>query len=105
MAAAGWPPANLTAGLWLAGPLGLYTVLITVVARAENLRQLDARRWLAVALPPLVLAAAFVVKPQSLATPTIMGLLLLLWLGWASRAVLRTPADPRSAMHRWISGM
>jgi 4-hydroxybenzoate polyprenyltransferase len=104
MAAVEWP-GNLRAGLWLAGILGLYTVLITVVARSENARTLDARRWLALALPPLVLASALIVEPKRSEAPIVFGLFLLLWLGWAARAVLRTPADPKAAIQRWISGM
>ncbi|MEX2300624.1 MAG: UbiA family prenyltransferase [Bryobacterales bacterium] len=104
MAAVGWP-GNLRAGLWLAGILALYTVLITVVARSENARTLDARRWLALALPPPVFASALVVEPQRSEAPIVFGLLLLLWLGWAARAVLKTPADPKAAIQRWISGM
>lgn len=104
IAAAGWP-GNLQAGLWLASILGLYTVLITVVARAENEREIDARRWLALALPLLVLSAALAVKPEWLEAAAAVGLLLTFWLGWAARAILATPADPKAAIQRWISGM
>jgi 4-hydroxybenzoate polyprenyltransferase len=104
MAAVGWPDDPFP-GFWLAGILGLYTVLITVVARAENARQLDARRWLAVALPFLVLAAALVFEPGRLFAATIAGLAVAAWLGWAARAVLAAPVSPKAAILRWISGM
>jgi 4-hydroxybenzoate polyprenyltransferase len=104
MAAAGWL-GDPFAGLWLAATLGLYTVLITVVARAENARALDARRWLAMALPPLILSAVLVVRPEQLLGPIIAAFVLVLWLGRAARAVLKTPPDPKAAILCWISGM
>ncbi len=104
IAAAGWP-GNLHAGLWLASILGLYTILITVVARAENESEIDTRRWLALALPLLVLSAAFVVKSEWLEAAVAVGLLLTFWLGWAARALLMSPSDPKAAILRWISGM
>jgi 4-hydroxybenzoate polyprenyltransferase len=91
--------------VWLAATLGIYTVAITVVARLENVRLLDARRWLALALPPAVLVAAVVVQPQQFLLPSLAGLLLVLWLGRAAGAVLRTPPDTRTAIMLWISGM
>jgi 4-hydroxybenzoate polyprenyltransferase len=106
VAAAGvfWPFEFFRA-IWLAGTLALYTVAITVVARSENIRRLDARRWLAVALPPVVLAAAFVVQPREFATAGAAGLLLLLWLARAARAVFAKPPDTKAAIQSWISGM
>ena len=106
VAAAGvsWP-FDYFRGLWLAATLALYTVAITVVARSENVRLLDARRWLAVALPPLVLAAALVIQPRQYLAPGAVGLVLLIWLGRAARAVLTTPPDTRAAIQLWISGM
>jgi len=106
VAAAGvsWPFDFFRAG-WLAGTFGLYTVAITVVARSENVGRLDARRWLAVALPPLVLAATLVVRPREFPAAAAAGLLLLLWLGRAARAVLVTPPNTKAAIHLWISGM
>jgi 4-hydroxybenzoate polyprenyltransferase len=106
VAAAGvsWPFDFFRAG-WLAGTLALYTVVITVVARSENIRMLDARRWLALALPPVVLANAWVVQPQQYVAAAAAGLLLVLWLGRAARAVLVTPPNTKSAILLWISGM
>jgi 4-hydroxybenzoate polyprenyltransferase len=106
VAAAGvsWP-FDFFRGIWLAVTLALYTVVVTVVARSENVRLLDRRRWLAVLLPPLVFAAALAVKPQQLLAPAVAALALLLWLGRAASAVLTTPPDTRAAIQLWISGM
>lgn len=104
IAVVGWP-GEFRSGLSLAAILGLYTVLITVVARAENARELDMRRWLAVALPPLVFSGALIVSPDRPEAAIAAGLLLLFWLGWAARAVLTIPPNPKAAIHRWISGM
>jgi 4-hydroxybenzoate polyprenyltransferase len=91
--------------VWLAGTLGVYTVAITVVARLENVRLLDARRWVALALPPMVLTAAVAVPPRQALMPSIAGLVLVLWLARAAKAVLRTPPNTRAAIQIWISGM
>jgi 4-hydroxybenzoate polyprenyltransferase len=106
VAAAGvsWP-LDLFRDLWLAATLGLYTVVITVVARSENIRLLDARRWLAVVLPPIVLAAALVIRPTELLAAGAAALLMVLWLGRAARAVLITPPQTKAAILLWISGM
>lgn len=106
VAAAGvsWP-LDLFRDLWLAATLGLYTVVITVVARSENIRLLDARRWLAVALPPIVLAAALVVRPTEFLAAGAAALLMVLWLGRAARAVLIRPPQTKAAILLWISGM
>jgi hypothetical protein len=37
--------------------------------------------------------------------PGAAGLLLILWLGRAARAVLVTPPNTRAAIQLWISGM
>ena len=99
-----WPFDFFRAG-WLAGILGLYTVAITVVARSENAGRLDGRRWLAVALPVVVLSAAVVVHPRDYTATGATGLLLVLWLGRAARAVLTKPPNTKAAVHLWISGM
>lgn len=106
VAAAGisWP-FDFVRGIWLAVTLALYTIVVTVVARSENIRLLDARRWLAVGLPPLILAAALVVRPQQLLAPAVAAVTLLMWLGRAARAVLITPPETRAAIQLWISGM
>jgi 4-hydroxybenzoate polyprenyltransferase len=106
VAAAGilWPFDFFRAG-WLAGTLAIYTVAITVVARSENADQLDLRRWLAVALPPVILGAALVVRPREYAAAAAAGLLLVLWLGRAAWAVLVKPPNTKAAIHLWISGM
>jgi 4-hydroxybenzoate polyprenyltransferase len=106
VAAAGvlWP-FDLFRAIWLAGTLALYTIAITVVARSENLRRLDQRRWLAVVLPALILAAAFVIQPREFPAAAAAGLLLLLWLGRAARAVFAKPPDTKAAIQLWISGM
>jgi 4-hydroxybenzoate polyprenyltransferase len=106
VAAAGilWPFDFFRAG-WLAGILALYTVSITIVARSENAGRLDGRRWLAVALPGIVLSGAVVVQPRDYTAAGATALLLVTWLGRAARAVLTKPPNTKAAIHLWISGM
>ncbi len=76
-----------------------------MVARSENAGQLDARRWLAVVMPLVVLAGAAVVPPPDYLAVGAAALLLVLWLGRAARAVLTKPPHTKAAIHLWISGM
>lgn len=103
-AAVAWPVDARVAGTLAAG-LALYTVGLTVVARSETAAQLDARRWIAVALPLLVLSAALVVRPAQPLWAAAAGLALAAWLARAVRYVFARPPQTMKAVLTWISGM
>jgi UbiA prenyltransferase family protein len=103
-AAIAWP-FDLRRGFWLAGILGAYTVGITVVAQSENQQQIDARRWIAVAMPILVLGAATLARPQQWARAALLGAVMTAWLARAVEAVFRIPPRTKKAVLTWLSGM
>lgn len=103
-AAISWP-LNTYLTAWLASTLGLYTVSITIVARSENRGVLDRRRWLAVALPPLILVSWWVVGHENYGAAAVSGFVLMFWLARAAGTVFASPPDTRAAIHLWISGM
>jgi hypothetical protein len=99
-----WPldtPLLLTLGATLAA----YTVVITFVARAENRNQLDARRWLAAAMPLIVIACAALVAPRRWLTVAFAALALTAWLARAVNAVFQRPPRTKTAVLTWISGI
>lgn len=102
--AVGWPLAVRPA-LLLAGTLTLYTIAITVVARSENQQQLDARRWISVAMPVVVLAVAWQVRPAEWLLAILGGVALAAWLARAGAAVFQSPPNTKAAVLTWISGM
>lgn len=103
-AAVGWP---LRWGV--AGPpataLALYVVGITVVARAEAQESLDARRWLAVAMPIVVLLPSAFVHLAGPVWPLVGIVALGAWLAFAVRAVFARPPRTVQAVLTWLSGI
>ncbi len=103
-AAVTWPLDASTAGT-LAGILALYPIAITIIARAETGDSVDARRWLAPAMPLLVLGAALVVQPARWTWTVIAAVIMTAWLARAASFVLRTPPRTIAAVLSWLSGM
>lgn len=85
----------------------VYTILITVIARSENKGVLDGRKWLALAMPLLVLPVILNIMPlgSNLIWASIAAMVLVLWLGRAAAFVLTNPPATKDAVLTWISGM
>lgn len=88
--------------------VGVYIVLITVIARAETDSTLGGRRWLALLMPLFVLAPALLIGPARGDWIWVVALVvvLLLWLTHASRhaQAAHPPRTPQAVM-AWISGI
>jgi hypothetical protein len=104
-AAAVNPRFDLLLTALLGAVLGLYTVAITIVARAETRGSLDVRRWLAVLMPIGVLAVATEVRPDEWTWTLIAGASLALWLALPIRFVFAQPPKTIHAVLCWLSGM
>ena len=102
-AAVGWP-IDWTLAAWLAVPLAAYTISITVVARREASGRVGSRRWLALAMPLLVLAPIAGLRAQTW-WAVIAAVVLL---GWLLRPVqLLFARSPRTvpAILSWLAGI
>lgn len=97
----------LRAILALAVAITIYTTIITIIARAEVKDRLDSRRWLAVAMPVIVLLAPLLgVKPGALNPwAGAAGLAVLVWLALPIGAVMQRPPRTIRAILMWLSGM
>lgn len=91
-AAVAWP-LDLAPVLWIAGAVGLYTVLLSLVARGEAGGPCH-RPWLctagAVLAPMVPLAPVLAIHPQRWWFAAGAGLLVLFWLGHCARAAIRS---------------
>ena len=101
-----WPPTWPAAGV-LAGSITLYTVALTLVARAEvpSSGTAPACRWLAPCIGLLVLPAAVWVRPSH---PVAALLAACLLGGWLLRPVMllgRSPPATIKAVLTYLAGM
>ncbi len=104
-AAAVAPSFNFETTAWLAGATGVYTVVITIVARSEGRVALDLRKLLALAMPVIVLAVAAKVRPTDWLWPGVAGGVLLMWLMLPVVFVFKKPPATVKAILCWLSGM
>ena len=103
-AAVAWPLDWKVAG-WLSVSLALYTIGITVVARAETRAEPGTRRWTAAGMPVLVLLPAVVVQPGAWSWAIASGIALTGWLALAVRFVFSRPPRTLQAVLTWLSGI
>lgn len=89
----------------LAIALGLYIVGITIIARGEVEDRIDQRKWLAIAMPLLVLSMFAIVRPAELPAPAIAAFVLSLWLASPINFVLARPPKTIKAVLTWLSGI
>ena len=102
----------------LGGMLTIYTVALSVIARMENdpwegaTRHSgrgkgggDPRRWLAVGVPVLVLAATFGFKPRQAIGSVVVGLIMAAWLGRAAGHLFFTPPRVKPFVMAGVSGI
>jgi 4-hydroxybenzoate polyprenyltransferase len=102
-AAVAWP-FHVGKALWFAITVLIYTTAFTIVARAENREQLDARRWLAAGIPMLVLIPSVWILPGTALAAGAAAIPLVLWQLRAVRAVFASPPETKQAVLTWISG-
>ena len=91
---------------WLCAAITLYTVGITVVARAETTDRLDSRRWLALLMPvTIVLATLFTSRLRLSPAVLVAAAALFIWLALPVRYVFARPPQTMMAVLIWLSGI
>lgn len=81
-----------------------YTTAFTVMARSEHQEQIGNSRWLAAAIPLIVLAPGVWVTPDGALLAAVVAVVMIVWQVRAVRMVLRVPQKTKSAVHVWLSG-
>lgn len=104
-AAVAWP-IDLPLALGLAGVLGVYTILLSIVARVEVGDRLGPRR-IAAAFMGLLPLLALVVVQRPVGSLWVAGALMLLaiWLAKAALHLRRSPPQIVPAVLTWLSGI
>lgn len=102
-AAVGWP-FGLSKPLWFIVTLATYTTAFTIVARAENRKQIDRRRWVAAGIPLIVLVPGVWITVGKATAGACAGILMLIWQARAVFKVFQIPPDTKKAVHIWLSG-
>jgi hypothetical protein len=104
-AAVAWPPGvGWPVTATLAAAIAGYTVLITVVARAETKASVGGRRWLALLMLVVAVAPAAVVWPPTGLTP--VGIAAVgAWLAVSARHAFARPPRTGLAVMGWLAGM
>jgi heme O synthase-like polyprenyltransferase len=82
--------------------LALYIAFMTIIARSENKRQIDSRRWLSVAIMMLV-PAVFVLSETRLFYTYIIAVILLIILSRAVIFMLSNPPRIKQAVLTWLA--
>lgn len=82
-------PFNPVLGGLFAGALGVYVVLVTLIARGENTRRTN-RSWMALVAPLVVLAVAGVLQPVNWMLTGAAAVVLLGWTGLAFARLRQT---------------
>jgi 4-hydroxybenzoate polyprenyltransferase len=102
-AAAGWPLPG--AAWWLSGGLGLYIVLLSVVARIEVSGRPHRRFAAALLLPAAALAPVLFVQPERPEVALVAGATLVIWLLFTGAQLLGRPPRVPAAVHGWLAGI
>ena len=90
--------------LWFGSAMTLYTLAFTLVARAENQTQLDARRWIGPVLPVISVLPGVWIVPATTVASAAAAAVLVIWQARAVRAAFATPPQTKKAVLTWISG-
>ena len=88
--------------IFASGLLALYILFVTWIARRENSRHMDQRRWLAIAILCLVPAACLVSWPTPVYAWAVAVVLLIILSG-ATRAVWCDPPRIKQAVMTWLA--
>jgi 4-hydroxybenzoate polyprenyltransferase len=102
VAVAGSP--DLHKPLWFIITLAAYTTAFTIVARSENRDEMDRRRWVAAAIPLIVLVPGVWMTAPTAVIAAAPGIVMLVWQARAVAKVFRIPPDTKQAVHIWLSG-
>ncbi len=102
-AAVGWPLGS-TKPVWFIVTLLAYTTAFTIVARAENRKQIDRRRWIAAGIPLIVLVPGVWITVATAAAAACVGVLMLVWQARAVFKMFQIPPETKKAVHIWLSG-
>ena len=103
-AAAGGGTLNDSKPFWFALALFAYTTAFTVMARSEHREQIDNSRWLAAAIPLIVLAPGVWITSDEALLAAGVAVVMIVWQARAVRMVLQVPPETKSAVHVWLSG-
>jgi 4-hydroxybenzoate polyprenyltransferase len=102
-AAVGWPLQVMPIAAF-ATAITLYTILFTVIARAETHVKIGGISRLSLALPLSVLPLAAFQQPTRWLGAGLAGSMLLLWLLRSAAFALRKPPRTIRAVLGWLSG-
>ena len=89
----------------LAVIMGIYIVVITIIARGETEDRIGHRKWLAVVMPVMLLAMFAIVRPLDWKAPALGAFILSLWLAQPVRYVFSQPPQTMKAILCWLSGI
>ena len=90
--------------LWFAATLTFYTLAFTLIARSENERQLDERRWISRGLPFVSIVPAVWIESEDLLAAVVAAIPMVVWQWRSARAVFLTPPETKKAVLGWLSG-
>ena len=87
--------------------VGVYTTILTLIARRETGDEPGPRKWLAVAMPVIALAPTLMVRPAGDAWLWVVlaAFIVIAWLSRASIHVLAEPPRTVKAILAWLSGL
>lgn len=83
----------------------LYTILVTIVARAEASDRLDARRWLALLIPFSAVAPVAVIGMEASRLAVAVGVIMVVWLLWVAMQLSNPRAPTVHAIMAWLAGI
>ncbi len=102
-AAVAWPLDAMPI-LALATAITLYTILFTIIARAETETKIGGISRLSLLVPLTVLPLAAIQQPTRWLAAALAGLMLLLWLLRSAVCVLVKPPRTMRAVLGWLAG-
>lgn len=85
--------------------LTVYTILVTIVARAEASDRLDARRWLALLLPFSAVAPVALIGVEASRFAIAIGVIMVVWLLWVAMQLSNPRAPTVHAIMAWLAGI
>jgi 4-hydroxybenzoate polyprenyltransferase len=103
-AAVNWPVEWNTVGTF-ALTMTIYTALVALIARRENLAEIGNRRWLAVTLPFLVVWPMVSIWPANVVWTLLTLALVWAWLSRGIALLFSSPPSIRQAIVSWIAGI
>ncbi len=105
-AAASSPGLHIATAAWLAGAMGGYVTLLSVVARVEASGGLSAARFSAAWLLPIVaLSPALAIRPAMSGAALAGGALVVAWLVLSLRHLRSKPPRIGLAVMAWLAGI